>query len=67
MAVESGNAYRFSAYVYIDSLTASGVGLQVRDAGGDIEVTGALFSTVGSWARIEVSVTADATEPGSSV
>jgi len=45
--------------VYIDSLTATGIKLQVRDAAGNIEAQSAIFSAVDGWAEISVVVTAD--------
>lgn len=60
-AVTSGSTYRFSAYVYLNSNTATGVKLSVRNASGTLKASSSTLSTTGAWTRLDVSVTADAT------
>jgi hypothetical protein len=62
IAVESGKTYRFSVYAYLDTSTATGVRLQITDAGGGSEGNSATVSALDAWTRIDMSVTADATE-----
>lgn len=60
-AVTSGQAYYFSAYVYLSANTATGVKLTVRNASGTLKASSSNLTTTGTWTRLSVAVTADAT------
>lgn len=59
IGVTNGRTYRYSAKVYLDSNTAGGIKLQVRNSAGTIKVTSAFFTTLDGWADLAVEVTAD--------
>jgi hypothetical protein len=60
-AVTSGLTYRFSAYVYLDTNTATGVKLTARNASGTLKASSSTLSTLDTWTRLDVSVAADST------
>lgn len=60
-AVTSGQTYRFSAYVYLDTNTATGVKLTARNASGTLKASSSTLSTLDTWTRLDVSVAADST------
>lgn len=59
--VTNGVTYRFSAYVYLASLTATHVRLTVRAVGNSFRAGSTGLTTMGAWTRLDVSFTADAT------
>jgi hypothetical protein len=60
-AVTSGQTYHFSAYVYLDTNTATGVKLTARNASGTLKASSSTLSTLDTWTRLDVSVAADST------
>lgn len=62
IAVTSGLTYRFAVYAYLDSSTATGVRLEIADAGGGSEGNSATLSALDTWTRLNMTVLADATE-----
>jgi hypothetical protein len=60
--VTSGQSYTFSIWAYLLSNSAGGIQLTVRNAGGTVKGSSAVFSTLGAWTLLTVTVVADATE-----
>lgn len=60
-AVNSGTTYTASFWLYLESLTAIAVKLQVKNASGTDKAATSNQTTIGSWTRISVTFTADST------
>lgn len=60
--VTSGQSYTLSAWVYLDTNSATGVRLTIHNAAGAaLKANTSTFSTLDTWTRLTCTVTADAT------
>jgi hypothetical protein len=57
----NGSDYRASIFVKLFGLAATGVRISVRNAAGALIASGATFSTLDEWTRLDVGFTANAT------